>query len=76
MTELAKPHADAQPSRPAPLKPLPPPAAPAAPGVTGQTGLEDDAEMREIFLEEAREVMQTAREALGQLAQRPTTWAR
>jgi chemosensory pili system protein ChpA (sensor histidine kinase/response regulator) len=68
MTELAKPRADAQPSRPAPLKPLTPPAAPAAPVVSAPTGLEDDAEMREIFLEEAREVMQTARDALAQLA--------
>jgi chemosensory pili system protein ChpA (sensor histidine kinase/response regulator) len=66
MTELAKPHADAQPSRPAPLKPMP--AVPVAPVVGAQTGLEDDAEMREIFLEEAREVMQTARDALAQLA--------
>ncbi|MFI4928615.1 MAG: Hpt domain-containing protein [Burkholderiales bacterium] len=66
MTELAKPRADAQPSQFAPLKPLP--AAAAAPVVSAQTGLEDDAEMREIFLEEAREVMQTARDALAQLA--------
>jgi len=72
MTELAKPRADAVPSRPAPLKPLAPPAAPAAPLVTAQTGLEDDAEMREIFLEEAREVMQTARDALAQLAKNPS----
>jgi chemosensory pili system protein ChpA (sensor histidine kinase/response regulator) len=74
MTELAKPRADVQPSRPAPLKPLPPAAAaatPAAPVPVGQTGLEDDIEMRDIFLEEAREVMQTARAALAELAQRP-----
>jgi chemosensory pili system protein ChpA (sensor histidine kinase/response regulator) len=71
MTELAKPRADAVPSRPTPLKPASPPAAPAAPVVTAQTGLEDDAEMRDIFLEEAREVMQTAREALAQLAKNP-----
>jgi chemosensory pili system protein ChpA (sensor histidine kinase/response regulator) len=68
MTELAKPRIDAPPSQ-APLKP--PPAASAAPVVTAQTGLEDDAEMREIFLEEAREVMQTARDALAQLAKNP-----
>jgi len=69
MTELAKPRTDAQPSRAAPLTP---PSAPAAPVVSAQTGLEDDAEMREIFLEEAREVMQTAREALAQLAKNPS----
>jgi chemosensory pili system protein ChpA (sensor histidine kinase/response regulator) len=68
MTELVKPHVDAQASKPAPLKPLPPPAVAAPPVPPGQTGLEDDTEMRDIFLEEAREVMQTAREALAQLA--------
>ena len=74
MNELAKPRVEAQPSRPAPLKPLQPatPVAPAAPVVAAQTGLEDDAEMREIFLEEAREVMQTARDALAQLAKNPS----
>ena len=45
------------------------PAAPApAPGpATPATGLEDDAEMREIFVEEAREVVQAARDALARL---------
>jgi chemosensory pili system protein ChpA (sensor histidine kinase/response regulator) len=71
MTELVKPHVDAQASKPAPLKPLTPPAVSAPPVPPGQTGLEDDTEMRDIFLEEAREVMQTAREALGQLAKTP-----
>jgi len=66
MGELSKPQPDALQSRPAPLKPLAPPAPP------GQTGLEEDTEMREIFLEEAREVMQTARDALAQLARVPT----
>ncbi len=48
-------------SRPLPLLPSPPTPA-------GQTGLEDDVEMREIFLEEAREVIGNARTALGALA--------
>ncbi len=52
---------------PAPA-PVPPPAPPAA---EGQTGLEDDAEMREIFLEEAREVIAGAREALAALSRSP-----
>ncbi|MBE7419240.1 MAG: Hpt domain-containing protein [Ideonella sp.] len=69
MGELSKPQVDALQSRPMPLKPLAPPAPPAPPG---QTGLEEDTEMREIFLEEAREVMQTARDALAQLAKVPT----
>ncbi len=52
----------------APLRPVPPPGPPVAPG---QTGLEDDAEMREIFLEEAREVTDSARRGLADLAERP-----
>jgi chemosensory pili system protein ChpA (sensor histidine kinase/response regulator) len=68
MTELAKPQLDALPSRPAPLRPMPAAVVATPPVPPGQTGLEDDTEMRDIFLEEAREVMQTAREALGQLA--------
>jgi chemosensory pili system protein ChpA (sensor histidine kinase/response regulator) len=47
-------------SRPLPLLPSPPTPA-------GQTGLEDDVEMREIFLEEAREVIGNARTALAAL---------
>jgi chemosensory pili system protein ChpA (sensor histidine kinase/response regulator) len=41
--------------------------APAAPAVIVSSGLEDDPEMREVFLEEAHEVLQGAREALSQL---------
>ena len=41
------------------------------PEVQGSTGLEDDAEMREIFIDEAREVLQGAREALARLGERP-----
>ena len=49
-------------------RPVPPPGPPVAPG---QTGLEDDAEMREIFLEEAREVVAAAGAALGSLRDKP-----
>lgn len=46
-------------------------ASPAPPAVpTPTTGLEDDAEMREIFLEEAQEVLADARGSLGELAVR------
>ena len=45
-------------------------AAPPAPPAMVSSGLEDDPEMREIFLEEAQEVMQGAREALAQLQQK------
>lgn len=53
---------------PEPTRPVPPPSPPAAPG---DTGLEDDAEMREIFLEEAREVIDNARSALAELQEQP-----
>ncbi len=53
---------------PEPTRPVPPPSPPAAPG---DTGLEDDAEMREIFLEEAREVIDNARAALAELQEAP-----
>ena len=51
------------------LPPLsrPLPLLPSAPTPAGQTGLEDDVEMREIFLEEAREVIGNARTALAAL---------
>ena len=39
----------------------------ASPTPPGKTGLEDDAEMREIFLEEAREVIANAEQALAAL---------
>jgi chemosensory pili system protein ChpA (sensor histidine kinase/response regulator) len=62
---LAAPPTAAAPPPPA----APPKTTPAAP--QGGTGLEDDAEMREIFLEEAREVVTEAREALERLADAP-----
>jgi chemosensory pili system protein ChpA (sensor histidine kinase/response regulator) len=53
------------------------PAVPAAvritpaPGAVGDTGLEDDAEMREIFIDEAREVLHGAHDALVRLGDAP-----
>jgi chemosensory pili system protein ChpA (sensor histidine kinase/response regulator) len=44
------------------------PLLPSTPTPAGQTGLEDDAEMRDIFLEEAREVIGNAHRALAALA--------
>jgi len=59
-------------SEPAALDEIPPtrpvPVLPVTPTPAGQTGLEDDAEMREIFLEEAREVIGSAETALVALA--------
>jgi chemosensory pili system protein ChpA (sensor histidine kinase/response regulator) len=49
-----------------PMLPEPPPATPPP---VAASGLEDDAEMREIFLEEAREVIAGARASLARLAQ-------
>lgn len=56
------------------LAPAPVAAAPvaiAAASLPGATGLEEDEEMREIFLEEAREVIQGAGEALDALLDEP-----
>ena len=50
---------------PAPSRPLP--LLTTAPTPAGKTGLEDDDEMREIFLEEAREVIGNAEHALAAL---------
>ncbi|MGY4827872.1 Hpt domain-containing protein [Sphaerotilaceae bacterium SBD11-9] len=50
----------------------PPPPPPLVPTPTSMaTDLGDDPEMREIFLEEAREVIETAQGALAQLANSP-----
>jgi chemosensory pili system protein ChpA (sensor histidine kinase/response regulator) len=59
-------------SAPAEAPPLPPPAplratAAPQPQQQGSTGLEDDAQMRDIFIEEAREVIGGATEALQRL---------
>ncbi|MBK6472852.1 MAG: Hpt domain-containing protein [Betaproteobacteria bacterium] len=53
--------------------PAPPPAPLPAerPAPAGGTGLEDDAEMRDIFIEEAREVIADAHAALERLADAP-----
>ncbi len=53
---------------PSPTQPVPPPHPPAAPG---QTGLEEDLEMREIFIEEAREVVADAQAAMQRLGEHP-----
>jgi chemosensory pili system protein ChpA (sensor histidine kinase/response regulator) len=55
-------------------EPAPAPApvpAPAPPAAAGGTGLEDDAEMREIFIEEAREVVADAHAAVERLEGAP-----
>jgi chemosensory pili system protein ChpA (sensor histidine kinase/response regulator) len=52
----------------APQVTRPLPLLPSTPTPAGQTGLEDDAEMRDIFLEEAREVVGNAHRALAALA--------
>ena len=58
----AEPQAVQQPAR----------ATPAPqPEVQGSTGLEEDEEMREIFIDEAREVVQGADEALRRLGETP-----
>ncbi|MFG6465494.1 Hpt domain-containing protein [Roseateles sp. BYS87W] len=56
---------------PAPVAPV---AAPA-PAASAEPSVADDPEMREIFLEEADEVIGNAREALGQLGDDPANHA-
>ena len=47
------------------------PAVPAAGVAPGQSGLEDDAEMRGIFVDEAQEVVDSARACLARLTDNP-----
>ncbi|HET8868880.1 MAG TPA: Hpt domain-containing protein, partial [Aquabacterium sp.] len=57
-----------------PVEPVFPPQAPLAPApkaVSEPTGLEEDDEMREIFLEEAREVITDALSAVSDLVEQP-----
>jgi chemosensory pili system protein ChpA (sensor histidine kinase/response regulator) len=62
-------------SGPVGLDSEPAPAAAAAPRTapppSSSLSLEEDTEMRDIFLEEAREVLETARNALGMLREAP-----
>jgi len=68
--ELAQAAAAAE-AAAAPPEPPPAPVPPPTPTPLGGTGLEEDAEMREIFIEEAREVVTDARAALERLADAP-----
>jgi chemosensory pili system protein ChpA (sensor histidine kinase/response regulator) len=60
-------------SAPIVAEPLPPsaPVPPPKPAPVGGTGLEDDIEMREIFVEEAREVVSDAQAAVERLMAAP-----
>ncbi len=55
----------------APIEPRHIPTLPVTPTPAGQTGLEEDEEMLGIFLEEAREVIDNAQQALRALADQP-----
>ena len=74
ITELTVPLLGAAPPlpMPEPVRPVPPALAPVSPG---DTGLEEDLEMREIFLEEAREVIDGARSSLVELHDHPSDTA-
>ncbi len=63
--ELAQTVGDLLPPPPVVAAPVPAPLPPSS------TNLEDDAEMRDIFLEESREVIESARAALAVLADSP-----
>ncbi|MFN9006789.1 MAG: Hpt domain-containing protein [Betaproteobacteria bacterium] len=67
LAEIAGLAAPQRPEPPPPSAPVPPPR----PAPAGGTGLEEDAEMREIFVEEAREVVADARAAVERLAATP-----
>ncbi|WP_058087959.1 hybrid sensor histidine kinase/response regulator [Aquabacterium parvum] len=69
LADLTQPEPEPEPEAPAF-----PPQAPLAPTPVVEalaTGLEEDDEMREIFLEEAREVIDQAREGLQSLSEQP-----
>ncbi len=66
VAELAGADTSLEPVLEVPQQPVRHTPAPT-PAVIGSTGLEDDAEMREIFVEEAREVVQDATAALKRL---------
>jgi chemosensory pili system protein ChpA (sensor histidine kinase/response regulator) len=58
------------PSLPEPVKPSAP-IPPPRPAPASGSGLEDDPEMREIFIEEAREVVDSGRRSLAMLSDQP-----
>ena len=73
--QVAQVLADLNPSEPVPEEPAAqvlPLLAPTPTAEVASTGLEDDDEMRGIFLEEAREVIGEAREALATLQRQPS----
>jgi len=67
VADLGAPAAPEEPPAQQPVRVTPAPQ----PEVQGSTGLEEDDEMREIFIDEAREVVQGAREALARLGDAP-----
>ena len=66
-----QPLAPAVPAVPDAPEPEPMPATPPAAATPVLSGLEDDPEMREVFLEEAHEVLHNAREGLRRLGEWP-----
>ncbi len=70
-TELARSLAGLAPPPPEAAPPSAPVPAPREPSTTGGTGLEDDAEMRGVFIEEAQEVVTEAQDALVRLLETP-----
>ncbi|MBL8326161.1 MAG: Hpt domain-containing protein [Rubrivivax sp.] len=68
---LARPAREPLPPAPPAPVPAPRPGAPTAAGAAGGTGLEEDDEMRGVFIEEAGEVVADAAAALERLAEAP-----
>ncbi|TCP09032.1 Hpt domain-containing protein [Caldimonas thermodepolymerans] len=71
MADFVATASDASTLEPLPPAPVPAPAPVAAPAPAAASGLEEDDEMREVFLEEAREVMANAHQGLRELQRTP-----
>lgn len=71
LTDFTASVSDAETLQPEPHFPQQAPLSLAPVAVTEETGLEEDDEMRDIFLEEAREVIDNMQQALAHLATQP-----
>ncbi len=71
LTDFTASVSDAETLQPEPHFPPQAPLSLAPVAVTEETGLEEDDEMRDIFLEEAREVIDNMQQALAHLATQP-----
>jgi chemosensory pili system protein ChpA (sensor histidine kinase/response regulator) len=71
LTDFTESVSDAETLQPEPIALAAAPLSLAPAAQPAETGLEEDDEMRDIFLEEAREVIENAQQALAELASQP-----